>query len=443
MPSAAAERLVYGAYNALACLAGVAGVPVLAWKLARRKNYRAGLGQRLGFSPRPAPGAPRAPLLWLHAVSVGEVAASEVLVRELRRRHPGLRLAVSTVTPTGQEVARQRLTEAEVVFYFPFDFAAAVRRAVVRLRPACFAMVETEIWPNMLRELDRRGVPSLIVNGRISPRSYRRYRLLRPFMRVVLSRVRLFSMQTAEDARRIIDLGAAPDRVRVQGNLKYDGALAEDPRARDLAERFCRDFSGRQVIVAGSTHAGEEDLVLTALVPVLEERAGRLLVLAPRHLERLEEVEEAVRRRGLRSVRLSEFSIGEGGGDAPVVVVDTLGELASLYRAATLAFVGGSLVPFGGHNLLEPAAWKKPVLFGPHVDNFREIAEALRRGGGGLEVKTPEECRDRARRILDQPAWGAEVGERAYQVVVENQGAVERALHAIELCLSPGEARGG
>lgn len=444
MPSAAAERLAYLGYNSLLSLAGFAGVPVLGWKLARRKGYRAGLLQRFGFSPFPPPGILPETRLWLHAVSVGEVAASEVLVRELRRRYPSLRIAVSTVTPTGQDVARRRLTEAETIFLFPFDFAPAVRRSLSRMRPSCFVMMETEIWPNMLRELERRGIPSLIVNGRISPRSYRRYRLLRPFMRIVLSRIRIFSMQTGEDARRIIDLGAAPERVRVQGNLKYDGALAEDPRARELAKRFCRDFSGRRVIVAGSTHSGEEDLILEAVVPLLRERPERLLVVAPRHLERLEEVEEAVRRRKLQSMRLSRFpAAGKGASATPaVVVVDTLGELASLYRVADLAFVGGSLVPFGGHNLLEPAAWKKPVLFGPHIDNFREIGDALRQGGGGIVVKTPGEFRDRARRILDQPSFGLDVGEKAYRVVVQNQGAVERALSAVAACLNPGEASG-
>ncbi|MBI3015877.1 MAG: 3-deoxy-D-manno-octulosonic acid transferase [Candidatus Tectomicrobia bacterium] len=444
MPSAAAERLAYLAYNALLVLAGVGGLPVLAWRLATRKKYRAGLAQRLGFSLGPVHNPETGPLLWLHAVSVGEVAASEVLVREITRRFPDLRIAVSTVTPTGQAVARQRLAEAQRIFFFPFDFAPAVRRSLEILRPSCFVMMETEIWPNMLRELKRRNVPSLMINGRISPRSFRRYRTLRPFMRVVLSGIDTFSMQTAEDARRIIDLGAPPQRVLVQGNLKYDGALAEDPRTLELSERFCREFSAYQAIVAGSTHPGEEELILSALGPLVQERPGRLLILAPRHLERLEEVEEVVRRGGLRSVRLSHFPSRDGTDRAssPVVVVDTLGELSALYRVGVLAFVGGSLVPFGGHNLLEPAAWKKPVLFGPHVDNFAEIAGALRAGGGGLQVGTPGDLQTWARRILENPALGLDVGEKAYRVVVQNQGAVERALQALAGSLNQREAIG-
>ena len=444
MPSAISELLADLAYNSLMVLAGIGGLPVLAWRLITRKKYRAGLAQRLGFSPGPVHDPGAGPLLWLHAVSVGEVTASEVLVREIKRRFPDLQVAVSTVTPTGQAVARRRLTEADRIFFFPFDFASAVKRSIGILQPACFVMMETEIWPNMLRELKRRNVPSLMINGRISARSYRRYRILRPFMKVVLSRIERFSMQTAEDARRIIDLGASPERVIVQGNLKYDGALAEDPRTRELSEKFCREFSGYQAIVAGSTHPGEEDMVLSALGPLVRERPDRLLILAPRHLERIEEVEETVKRRGLGSVRLSHFSPRDGAQPVSpaVVVVDTLGELSALYRVGVAAFVGGSLVPFGGHNLLEPAAWKKPVLFGPHVDNFVEIAGSLRAGGGGLQVNTIENLRDWARRILENPALGLELGEKAYRVVVQNQGAVERALRAVADSLKLREADG-
>ncbi len=397
-----------------------------------RKVWRGGaplaLGARFGFVPL-APGPAR---FWVHAVSVGEVMAAVPLVAALRRRWPEVEVVLSTVTATGAQVARARLGQVATPFVFPLDFAGATRRAVRRVAPRCFVALETELWPNLLRALAAAGVPAVVANGRISDRSFRRYRRVRRLFRRVLDQVALFAMQSEEDARRVIALGARPERVVVTGNLKM-----EAPRGEAGVERLWRrllHLGEAPVWVAGSTHRGEEAAVLDAFLALRREAGGLRLILAPRHPERVEEVEALARARGLVAARRSRLT-----GDAPhdLILLDTIGELAALYGVADVIFVGGSLVPVGGHNVIEPALHARPVVFGPHMHNFRDAAALLLGARAAVQVPDAAALVPALRALLADPAARRRLGEAAWQAVAGHQGACERTLEALERVLAP------
>src|SRR4029077_5447018 len=299
---------------------------------------------------------------------------------DLKGRYPRLRLFLSTTTIAGQQVARRSLSNVDAIFYFPFDWTFIVRRTLHLVRPRLFIMMETEIWPNLLRECRRRGVKTVMINGRISTRSYPRYRLIRPFFRRVLADVDRFCVQSEESARRLVDLGADPAHVTVTGSLKFDSLElpTEMPhgRPRERVLRFFRLASNRTVVVAGSTMRGEEAAVLRALARIKETLPSALAVLAPRQPHRFGEVERIAREAGFVTIRRSELPI-DAEPRADVVVLDSIGELAQGYQVAPAVFVGASLVDPGGHNILEPAILGKPIIFGPHMQNFKEIADAF------------------------------------------------------------------
>jgi 3-deoxy-D-manno-octulosonic-acid transferase len=416
----------------------VLGVGLLAYLpafLSRRgrAGYPLHLAQRLG---RLGEGLPPEPRCWIHAVSVGESAAAVPLVEGIRRRWPELGIVMSTTTPTGARIVRERLAGAAAHRYFPVDLPGPVGRALDATRPCFFIAIETELWPNFLRALARRRVPAMIANGRISDRSFRRYRWVRGLMRRVLADVTIFAMQTEEDARRIIGLGAPRERVVVTGNLKTD--LRPEPAA-DAAgwrRRLGLDAAAR-LWIAGSTHRGEETVVLDVFARARARCPQLALLLAPRHPERADEVEEIIRGRGLAAVRRSRLS-----GDAPsgaVVILDTVGELAALYALAEVVFVGGSLVPIGGHNLVEPAMHGKPVLTGPYTSNFREGAELLQQGGGALVVKDAPELERALSRLLEDPGLARRTGEAARAAFAGRAGAVGATLDLIGRHLWPAE----
>jgi 3-deoxy-D-manno-octulosonic-acid transferase len=418
----------------------VLGVGLLAYLPAfllrrRRAGYGRNLAQRLG---RLAEGLPPEPRCWVHAVSVGESAAAVPLVEGIRRRWPELGIVVSTITPTGARIVGERLAGTAVHRYFPIDLPGPVGRALDTARPRFFIAIETELWPNFLRALARRRIPGMIANGRISDRSFRRYRWVRGLMRRVLADVAVFAMQTDEDARRIIALGAPSSRVVVTGNLKSDllpEAAGDDPegwRARlDLG-------AGARLWIAGSTHRGEEAIVLDAFLRVRSRYPELALLLAPRHPERAGEVETLIRERGLRAARRSRLPADAAAG--AVIILDTVGELAALYALAEIVFVGGSLVPIGGHNVLEPAMRGKPVLVGPHMSNFREGAELLQRSGGGLVVKDAPELERELARLLEDRELARRMGDAAREAFAGRQGAVSATLDLVGLHLWP---RGG
>jgi 3-deoxy-D-manno-octulosonic-acid transferase len=414
---------MYGVYSAALGLFLIASLPAL---LARwfRRGYGGTLRPRWS---RFEEGLPVEPRCWIHAVSVGEAAVAVPLVHAIRRRWPELSIVVSTVTPTGARVVTRELDGVASHRYFPLDFPGPVRRALSAVRPRFFIGIETELWPNFLRALGRRGIPSMIANGRISDRSFRRYRLVRPFLARVLSDVTVFAMQSAEDARRIVALGAPAARVIVTGNMKADARQepAGHPEWTTPLELECR-----WLWIAGSTHRGEEALIVDAYLELKARFPSLALLLAPRHPERAVEVERLCGSRGVSVVRRSALPSG-GIGEA-VIILDTVGELAALYALAEVVFVGGSLVPSGGHNMLEPAHRSKPILFGPHTENFRESAALLLSVGGAVVVKDALDLVRKIEKLLEEPALARQMGDAARAAVASRQGALDKTLALIE-----------
>ncbi len=417
-------------YSALLALGLLVASPYFIVRGLRQKKYFHSLRQRFGRLPasvrRLPPGG-----IWVHAVSVGEVLAVVPLLRHLKPRFPNRPLLLSTVTLTGQRVAARESQLADATFYFPFDFSFAVRRALGGARPALIVIAETEIWPNFLLEAQRAGVPVVFVNGRLSDRSFRRHRavpLWRRFLRRVLSTPALFLMQTEQDAERIRALGAPAARVAVGGNLKFD---VPRPARPSFLDALAPDGP---VIVAGSTMEGEDAILVEALGALRREFPRTLLVLAPRHPERFERVAallEASRLRFLRRSAVPGTNHFAATNRPDVLLLDTVGELAGTYAAATLAFVGGSLVPAGGHNPIEPALWGKPILFGPSMENFRQMAQAFQQAGAALEVRDPAELARRLAELLRNPEQRAAMGRAALALVEANRGAAGRAAEKV------------
>lgn len=423
---------MYALYTFLLGCAMLCYLPSFAWRRLTSDGYASGLAERLG---RLDLGGTPDPRCWIHAVSLGEAATAVPLVEGIRRHWPQLQIVFTTVTPTGKSVVLDRLGKQAAHRYFPFDFPGPVRRALDAVRPQFFLSMETEIWPNLLRELDRRGIPSMIVNGRISDRSFARYKLIRFFMRRVLSHVTIFAMQSAEDARRVITLGAHPGRVVVTGNLKSDARPSEG--GSDLIWRRLLGLSGKDPVwIAGSTRQGEEEIVLDVFMALKAGFPGLRLILAPRHPERVPDVERLLQERQLNGTRRSALPREAAGSD--VILLDSVGELSHLYGLADVVFVGGSLVPWGGHNMLEPALSKKPVLFGPHHMNFRESARLLLDAGSAIQVSDGKELAAQVGRLLGDPGLRARMGEKGYEAVQSCQGGVQKTLDLIERFLITG-----
>ena len=360
---------MYVIYSVLIVAFFVVMSPSLIYQAVRHRKYIGSLTQRLGYLPISF-NLESDESIWIHAVSVGEVLTARALLPELRERYPKLRLFLSTTTMTGQQIARSNLRYVDEVFYFPFDLGFIVSRTIKLVKPRLFIMMETEIWPNLLRACARAGVKTMLVNGRISTRSYPRYRIARPFFRHVLRHIDRFCMQSDESARRVIDIGADRDRVQVTGSLKFDsleipGAAAPD-RGRNRVLRYFRVSPDRPVVIAASTVRNEEEPVLEAFQRIRATMTNALLIIAPRKPERFDDVEKLARRAGWNVARRSELRV-DADPRHDVVILDTIGELAQLYQVATVVFVGGSLVDTGGHNILEPAVFGKPIVFGPYM----------------------------------------------------------------------------
>ncbi|HEU4402318.1 MAG TPA: 3-deoxy-D-manno-octulosonic acid transferase [Candidatus Polarisedimenticolia bacterium] len=424
---------MYGLYGALLRLAWAFALPyqiVIAFVSGRK---RPGLAERLGLHGEGA--TPRPGGLWVHAVSVGEVRLALPLLARLRDLQPGLPLHLTTSTATGRALADQAqgggsAARPDSTSALPFDLPASMGRLLDRLRPRAVLIVETEIWPNLLRLCDRRSIPVILVNGRISPRAYARYRAVRFFLRRALEAIHLFAMQSEEDAARIRTLGAPPTRVRVTGNLKFDLPL---PDVSGAAIRARIGLGADEpLFVAGSTAPGEERPVLEAFRALRGHDPRVRLVLAPRHPERFARAEEA-----LRAAGLTVGTWSRPGTVWDALLVDVVGVLPSIYAAADLVFVGGSLVPRGGQNILEPAALGRPVLFGPHMENFRAAARSLVEGGGGFVARDGPELARIATRLMADPDERARVSDRARRAVEANRGALERTLQAIASTLAP------
>ena len=422
----------------------VLAFPYFLYQALRYRKYVGSLPQRLGYLPISF-NLDADESIWIHAVSVGEVLTARALVPDLRARYPRLRLFVSTTTMTGQQVARTHLQDVDGVFYFPFDLTFIIRRTLELVRPRLFLIMETELWPNLLRECRRQGIRTALVNGRISARSFPRYRLVRFFFKDVLADVDRLCMQGDESARRIIEMGADPDRVVVTGSLKFDSV--EPPsavtagRGQHRVLRYFRVKPSRPVIIAASTLKGEEDAVLDAFRPVQRAWTDALLVIAPRRPERFAEVVDLVRHAGFRVARRSDLPVDDEP-KADVVVLDTIGELPHLFPVATAVFVGGSLVDWGGHNILEPAIHGKAILFGPHMQNFAEIAKTFVEGQGAIQVGSAREFSDQLFKVLSDPVLRARLGAAAQALVDSNRGAKHKTMDAIAATFPSDEPRG-
>jgi 3-deoxy-D-manno-octulosonic-acid transferase len=430
---------MYFLYSFLTLVVFVVLSPCFLYQAIRHNKYISSLGQRLGYLPVSL-NVDGEESIWIHAVSVGEALTARALAADLKERYPRLRLYLSTTTIAGQHVARRSLQHVDAVFYFPFDWAFIVKRTLNIVRPRVFVMMETEIWPNLLRQCRARGVKTVLINGRISSRSYPRYRLIRPFFRRVLADIDRFCMQSDESARRIVELGADQSKVTVTGSLKFDSlempAVVSHGRPRERVLRFFRLSSNRMVLVAGSTVRGEEPAVLKAFSRLKGASPSALAILAPRQPERFGEVERLARESGFVTARRSDLPI-DTEPRADVVVLDTIGELAQLYQVATVVFVGGSLVDHGGHNILEPAVFGKPILFGPHMQNFKEIVDAFVGNDAAVQVGSERDLEQAMVSLATDPVRRAKLGAAARALVEANRGAKDKTLAVIADLLPP------
>ena len=425
-------------YNLVLLAALVVGAPWWLWRMVTTHKYREGLAERLGKTPATLAALGRErPLIWLHAVSVGEVLAVSRLAGELDHAFPGHRLIISTTTRTGQELARKRFGR-ERVFYCPLDLPWAVRAYLDAIQPRLLILAETEFWPNLLSGCFRRGIPVAVVNARISDRSWPRYRLLRWLWRPFLSRLSRILAQSETDADRLKAIGCLPERVTVAGNLKFDVRAVEEAEATRLLKALTPNL---RLVVAGSTLEGEEAALLEAWPKLLEADPQLAMVLAPRHPERFGAVAALLDNSGFPWVKRSDWSSQPAGTLKPlnpgqIVLLDTIGELASVYSLAAVAFIGGSLILAGGHNPLEPAQFGVPIVMGPHYTNFRAIADDLR-AQDAIRIAAKEDLTETLIELLRDRTAAAEIGERARQVFVSQAGATGLCVDVLREVLSP------
>lgn len=413
-------------YSLLAYLAAPLFSLVLLWRGLGDRSYWHNFGERFGFGA----GVAQRPI-WVHAVSVGEVQASAALVNSLRDRYPDIPIIVTTFTPTGAGRARMLFKDRAQVRYLPFDLPGAVRRFFARVRPRLAVIFETELWPNLYHECGRRRVPLVLASARLSPRSVGRYRRLGALFRETLARGVVVAAQGEADATRFRSLGSDPGSTHVTGNLKFDFSVPDDIAARGRSLRAY--YAGeRPVWVAGSTHGGGEEEALIEAHRIIRGRYPRaLLVLAPRHPNRFGEVAAQLVSRGVRFVRRSQQPAAGATTEAEILLLDTLGELLDFYAAADVAFVGGSLVPVGGHNLLEPAALGLPILTGPHNSNSEEAARLLIAGGAVAVVHDPQDLADKVATLFAEPDTRARMGAQGRTFVEANKGALANLMELI------------
>lgn len=419
---ACAALALYGAAGTV-----VRGVLLVLSPLLRRLQREHGIEERLGRIPA-AVRALNCPV-WVHAASVGEVLAASALIEQLRQHWPDRPVLLTTTSLTGRDTARAR-AGADAVMLLPLDVGAIVARVMRTVQPSILVLVETELWPALIRAAAGHGVPCVMVSGRVSAAAAARYAWVRPVLRSVLAQVRAFAMQTEADAERIRALGAPPERVQVLGNLKFARARSNHPVASGLAVRLTAD---RLLLVAASTHPGEEAMVLQACGPLWEAYPGLLLLVAPRRPERFDEVSALLKQSGNRTERRSNLQDPVASATR-VLLLDTVGELPDFLSLARAVFVGGTMLPVGGHNVLEPAVFGKPVAFGPYTQNVAAAAAALLEAGGGTRVHNSGELRTLWSELLQRPEVAARMGGRARQVVAANAAVAERTFEVVRRC---------
>ncbi|MDD5724292.1 MAG: 3-deoxy-D-manno-octulosonic acid transferase [Syntrophales bacterium] len=425
-------------YNIVLSVAALFFIPFFLAKIVFAGKYRKSIGPKFGFVPDSVfKGMKGSPRIWVHAVSVGEVTAAAPIISSLRTLYPGACIVLSTSTETGQEMAHLLVTDATSHIYYPLDIPFVVRKTIDKVRPDIFVPVETEIWPNFIRACEKRRIPVAMVNGRISPRSFRRYRQTRFFWKRVMNMVDVTGVISAIDASRLEALGVEPSKIHIMGNAKYDSlaARADDSIRDDMAARL--DIPrGAQVFVAGSTHEGEDDVVLKVYRDLAERYPGMLMIIVPRHPERGGAVLSLAHGSGFHDcVTMTAIRSGERRAGRRIVIVDVIGELFKVYSLATVVFCGGSLVPRGGQNILEPAAWGKVVLYGPSMDDFTEERERLEMAGGGTTVRDGGELLSEILRLMKDPETLRVRGEAGRTIVTSNGGAAQRYAEMISRML--------
>jgi len=373
--------------------------------------------------------------IWVHAVSVGEVIAVLPLIKEIREKHPDYRVVVTTVTETGSIVAEKIKARDEIVIFLPFDITFIIRKVIKYIMPAALIIVETELWPNLIREIAGRGIKIFLVNGRISDNSFSRYKLIKFLLKNLLAKISLFFMQTEDQRRRIISLGADPSKVMASGNMKFDSIFFGDTLKQNKEKiriSLGLDISDK-LFIAGSTHPGEEETILSSYLELKKKFASLRLLIAPRHIERVDEVRKLVIDHGLNPVfisSLSALSPKTSAGD--ILILDTIGRLRSLYSIAEIAFVGGSLIKRGGQNMIEPAIFAKPLLLGPYTYNFRDIVEMFLKNNAAIVVKDTQTLTESLRALLSDAVLRDILGRNARRAAQSSRGATARILQSIE-----------
>lgn len=424
--------MIYWVYNLLLTVLLLLVMPILPLFLILGQRFRQGFWQRFGVYPRALREAVAGSRpIWIHAVSVGEVLSATHLARELKREFPERKILLSTFTSTGREIASQAMA-TDAVFFFPLDHPWIVRRALNLFDPALLIFLETEIWPNFLRLSHRKGIPTLLLSGRLSPRAFRHYVALRVFFSQVVRRFTAVGMQSPDDAERMVRLGVDPEKIQVTGSLKHvpwNGSGVNPERAAEVLDALGQK-EARQVLVAGSTHPGEEEILIEVFLHLKPRFPSLVMILAPRHPHRFSEVEKLLKSKGVRYEKRSQMN-GRGTASAEVVFLDTLGELPDFYSVADIAFIGGSLVNAGGHNLMEPARFRKPILFGPYMTNFADITEEIKGGGGGVEVQGKEDLLREIAALLSDRAKAEKMGDLAYAVVEKDRRVVARTMELV------------
>jgi len=425
-------------YNLLMILVAVVGLPLFAFRFVRERRFRERLRHNLGFfTPETLAKVVGRRPVWFQAASVGEVVAASSIIKEFKRQMPDIPVLISSGTASGYEMAQRIIPEADAIIFYPPDLPWLPGRIVERIQPRAYVPVETELWPNFLRAARRRSIPVVMVNGRIGERSVEHYRLMRRMLTKMLDTVVRFCMQSTIDAQYVIRLGADPHRVVVTGNTKYDQNYSTMTETEKIAYNVELGFSGAgPLIVAGSTHHGEEEILLDVLRAIRARFPAAKLLIAPRDVPRSENIVELFRRQGFPAELRSRMARSADRAGVQVVVLDTIGELGRFYNLADLVFVGGSLVPHGGHNILEPAAQGKPILVGPHMFNFKDTyALFSARNACVTALDGPELARKTIEILLD-PSLAGRMGREAAAIVLENQGAAIRTVENLRQILA-------
>ncbi len=410
----------YLIYNFLLYTGALILSPFIVWRLATTKKHRAGFFQKLGFYPS----RNIEKSIWIHAVSVGEVMAAEKLARKLAVKTPNFKIVITVTTPTGHEVATKKLSDIADILYFPYDFSISAKKAVQAINPATFITIDTEIWPNTMRACKRAKACVVLANGRISDRSYPRYKSLSWFFEAVLLNVDAFLMQGATDAKRIVEIGANPLRVKVTGSLKFDSTPVEAQANKEILKSSIGVGPNDKIFLLGSLHEGEEAAIRGA-IKAREAFEGLKIVIAPRRIENIEWIEKALEGSDLTVTRKSCLPKVPQAEERSVLIIDTFGELSKLYSIADLVFVGGSLINHGGQNPLEPAGYGVAPMFGPSMSNFRDVAETLLNCGGAWRVTSEPEVADLAISLLNDPEKREKAGLSAKSAVDKNRGTTD------------------